>query len=150
MSRFAAFDVTPRRPAGCLCRCPGHDDRVDIGVLPGAVDAGPGGRWQSERRPAGGRHEGAYLLIRGGGSRAVLKWRAGDPERLPGARERVEAARARGWPAPEWPATGQAPAGEARVSHRRPVSPRRRRWPVRAGRATGPRLARAAAGPRRR
>jgi len=45
----------------------------------------------------------------------VLKWRASDPERLLGARERVEAARARGWPAPQWLATGQAPAGEAWV-----------------------------------
>jgi hypothetical protein len=45
----------------------------------------------------------------------VLKWRASDPERLLGAREPVEAARARGWPAPEWLATGQAPTGEAWV-----------------------------------
>ena len=45
----------------------------------------------------------------------MLKWRASDPERLLGARERVEAARARGWPAPQWLATGQAPAGGAWV-----------------------------------
>jgi phosphotransferase family enzyme len=45
----------------------------------------------------------------------VLKWRASDPERLLGAREPVAAARARGWPAPEWLATGQAPTGEASV-----------------------------------
>jgi hypothetical protein len=81
----------------------------------GAVNAELGGRWQLGRRLAGGWNEGAYLLIRGGGSRAVLKWRASDPERLLGARERVEAARARGWPAPAWLATGQAPAGGAWV-----------------------------------
>lgn len=45
-----------------------------------------------ERRLAGGWNEGAYLLIRGGGSRAVLKWRPSDPERLLGTRERVETA----------------------------------------------------------
>ncbi len=60
----------------------------------GAVNAEMGGRWRVERRLAGGWNEGAYLLIRGGGSKAVLKWRASDPERLLGARERVEAARA--------------------------------------------------------
>jgi hypothetical protein len=86
-----------------------------MGVVLGAVDAELGGRWQVERRLAGGWNEGACLLIGGGGSRAVLKWRASDPERLLGARERVEAARARGWPAPQWLATGQAPAGEAWV-----------------------------------
>ena len=62
----------------------------------GAVDAELGGRWKLGRRLAGGWNEGAYLLIGGGGWRAVLKWRAGDPERLLGARELVEAARARG------------------------------------------------------
>ena len=81
----------------------------------GAVSAELGGRWQVERRLAGGWNEGAYLLVGGGGSRAVLKWRASDPERLLGAREPVEAARARGWPAPQWLATGQAPTGEAWV-----------------------------------
>jgi hypothetical protein len=45
----------------------------------------------------------------------VLKWRAGEPERLLGARERVQAARARGWPAPAWLAAGRAPAGGAWV-----------------------------------
>jgi Phosphotransferase enzyme family len=88
---------------------------VDIGVVLGAVNAELGGRWQLGRRLAGGWNEGAYLLIGGGGSRAVLKWRASDPERLLGARERVEAARARGWPAPRWLATGLAPTGEAWV-----------------------------------
>jgi hypothetical protein len=88
---------------------------VDIGVVLGAVDAELGGRWRLGRRLAGGWNEGAYLLIGGGGARAVLKWRAGDPERLLGAWERVAAARARGWPAPKWLATGQAPAGGAWV-----------------------------------
>ena len=88
---------------------------MGIGVALGAVNAELGGRWQVERRLAGGWNEGAHLLIGGGGSRAVLKWRASDPERLLGARQRVEAARARGWPAPEWLATGQAPTGEAWV-----------------------------------
>jgi hypothetical protein len=84
MSRFVTFDVTLHRLAGCLCRCPGHNDRVDIGVVLGAVNAELSGRWQLQRRLAGGWNEGAYLLIRGG-SRAVLKWRASDPERLLGA-----------------------------------------------------------------
>ena len=74
---------------------------MGIGEVLGAVNAELGGRWQVGRRLAGGWNEGAYLLIGGGGARAVLKWRASDPERLLGARERVEAARTRGWPAPE-------------------------------------------------
>src|SRR6516225_11995633 len=56
-----------------------------MGVVLGAVGAGLGGRWRLGRRLAGGWSEGAYLLIGGGGSRAVLKWRASDPERLLGA-----------------------------------------------------------------
>jgi len=84
-------------------------------VVLGAVNAELGGRWRLGRRLAGGWNEGAYLLIGGGGCRAVLKWRASGPERLLGARQLVEAARARGWPAPEWLATGQAPAGGAWV-----------------------------------
>jgi hypothetical protein len=86
-----------------------------MGEVLGAVDAELSGRWQLERRLAGGWNEGAYLVIRGGGSRAVLNWRASGPERLLGARELVEGARGRGWPAPEWLATGQAPTGEAWV-----------------------------------
>ena len=39
MSGFAAFDVTSHRLAGCVSRCPGHNGRVDIGVVLGAVDA---------------------------------------------------------------------------------------------------------------
>lgn len=81
----------------------------------GAVNAELGGRWRVERLLAGGWNEGAYLLMRGGGSRAVLKWRASDPERLLGAREWVAAARARGWPAPGWVAAGRAPGGGAWV-----------------------------------
>src|SRR5882724_10795926 len=80
-----------------------------------AVNAELGGRWQVERRLTGGWNEGAYLLSRPGGSRVVLKWRASEPERLLGARERVEVARARGWPAPAWLAAGRAPAGGAWV-----------------------------------
>ena len=88
---------------------------MGIGEVLGAVNAELGGRWQVGRRLAGGWNDGAYLLIGGGGARAVLTWRASDPERLLGARERVAAARARGWPAPEWLVTGQALAGEAWV-----------------------------------
>ena len=65
---------------------------MGIGEVLGAVNAELGGRWQVGRRLAGGWNEGAYLLTGGGGSRAVLKWRASHPERLLGARERVEAA----------------------------------------------------------
>ncbi len=67
--------------------------------------------WQLERRLPGGLNEGAFLLSRPDGSRAVLKWRTSEPERLLGARERVDAARARGWPAPAWLAAGRAPGG---------------------------------------
>ena len=88
---------------------------MGVGEILNAVNAGLGGRWQAERRLAGGWNEGAYLLRRPGGSRAVLKWRAGEPDRLLGARERVELARARGWPAPKWLATGQLATGEAWV-----------------------------------
>ncbi len=84
---------------------------VDVAGVLGAVNAELGGRWQLERRLAGGWNEGAHLLRGDGGSRAVLKWRASDPERLLGAYERVEAARARGWPAPAWLAAGRAPGG---------------------------------------
>jgi hypothetical protein len=115
MSRSATSGGPPHRLVGCSFRCLGHNDRVDIGVVLGAINAELGGRWQVGRRLAGGWNEGAYLLIGGSGSRAVLKWRASDPERLLGARERLEAARARGWPAPKWLATGQAPTGEAWV-----------------------------------
>jgi hypothetical protein len=115
MSRFVTFDVTPHRLGGCLCRCAGHNGRVDIGGVLGVVNAGLGGRWQIERRLAGGWNEGAYPPRRAGGPRAVLKWRADDPERLPGAYKRVEAARARGWPAPAWLAAGRAPGGGAWV-----------------------------------
>ncbi len=67
--------------------------------------------WQLERRLLGGLNEGAFLLSRPDGSRAVLKWRTSEPERLLGARERVDAARARGWPAPAWLAAGRALGG---------------------------------------
>jgi aminoglycoside phosphotransferase (APT) family kinase protein len=80
-----------------------------------AVNAEARGSWQLERRLAGGLNEGAYLLIRPDGSKAVLKGRASEPERLLGAYEHVEAARARGWPAPAWLATGRAPTGGAWV-----------------------------------
>jgi hypothetical protein len=56
------------------------------------VNAELGGRWQVDRRLAGGWNEGAYLLRGDGGSRVVLKWRASDPERLLGAQERVAGA----------------------------------------------------------
>jgi aminoglycoside phosphotransferase (APT) family kinase protein len=88
---------------------------VDVRVTLDAVNAELRDRWQLERRLAGGWNEGAYLLSRPDGSRAVLKWRASEPERLLGARERVEAARARGWPAPAWLAVGRSPTGGAWV-----------------------------------
>jgi hypothetical protein len=99
-------NVTLHRLAGCRCRCAGQNDGVNVGAVLGAVNAELGGRWQVERRLAGGCNEGAYLLSRPGGPRAVLKWRASEPERLLGARKRVEVARARGWPAPGWQSAG--------------------------------------------
>ncbi len=88
---------------------------VDFGVVLNAVNAELRDCWQLERRLAGGWNEGAYLLSRSDGSRAVLKWRASDPERLLGAYERVEMARAHGWPAPAWLAAGRVPEGGAWV-----------------------------------
>ena len=88
---------------------------MDVGVVLSAVNAEVHDSWQLERRLAGGWNEGAYLLSRPNGSRAVLKWRASEPERLLGVYERVETARAHGWPAPAWLAAGRAPAGEAWV-----------------------------------
>ena len=85
MSRFATFDVTPIAWLAVCAGARGHNDLMDIGVVLGAVNAELGGHWQVARRLAGGWNEGAYLLIGGGGSRAVLKWRASDPERLLGA-----------------------------------------------------------------
>jgi len=88
---------------------------VDVDVMLTAVNTELRDRWQFERRLAGGWNEGAYLLSRPGGSRAVLKWRTSEPERLLGAREQVDMAHARGWPAPAWLATGRVPAGGAWV-----------------------------------
>src|SRR6266705_1518031 len=59
---------------------------VDVGVMLSAVNAELCDCWRLERRLAGGWNEGAYLLSRPDGCRAVLKWRAGEPERLLGAR----------------------------------------------------------------
>jgi len=98
-----------------VCQWSGQNGGVNVGVVLGAVNAELGGRWRVERRLAGGWNEGAYLLSRPGGCRAVLKWRASEPGRLLGARARVEVARARGWPAPAWLAIGRAPAGGAWV-----------------------------------
>jgi hypothetical protein len=99
--------------------CRAENAGVDVGEMLNAVNAELGGRWQAERRLAGGWNEGAYLLSRPGGCKAVLKWRTGEPERLLGARERVEAARARGWPAPAWLATGRAHGLGGAGVHRR-------------------------------
>jgi hypothetical protein len=92
-----------------------RDGQDDFRVMLSAVNTKLGERWRLERRLDGGWNEGAYLLSRPDGSRAVLKWRTSEPERLLGARERVDAARARGWPAPAWLAAGRAPAGGAWV-----------------------------------
>jgi len=81
----------------------------------GTVNAEAGAGWRLVRRLAGGWNEGAYLVARPDGSRAVLKWRASDPERLLAARDLVTSARASGWPAPGWLACGRAPTGEAWV-----------------------------------
>src|SRR5260370_9906702 len=104
-----------REPEVGRCRRGGENAGGGVGGMLGVVNAEVRAGWRLERRLAGGWNEGAYLLSLPGGSRAVLKWRASDPERLLGARERVAAARARGWPALAWLATGQAPAGEAWV-----------------------------------
>lgn len=93
----------------------GQNVGVDVQVVLSSVNTELRDRWRLDRRLAGGWNEGAYLLSRPDGSRAVLKWRASEPERLLGARERVASARARGWPAPAWLACGRAPAGGAWV-----------------------------------
>src|SRR5258708_39054863 len=83
--------------------------------------------WQLERRLLGGLNEGAFLLSRPDGSRAVLKWRTSEPERLLGARERVDAARARGWPAPGLWGACRAPGGgrglQGVICRRKPPRP---------------------------
>src|SRR5258708_21597962 len=77
---------------------------MDVQVLPSAANTELGSRWQLERRLAGGWNEGAYLVSRPDGSRAVLKGGTSQPERLLGARARVEAPvpeaglRLPGWP----------------------------------------------------
>src|SRR5260370_11614459 len=92
----------------------GQNAGVDVRVMLGVVNAEVRAGWRLERRLAGGWNEGAYLLSRPGGPRAVLKWRAREPERLLGARGRGGVAPARGWPAPARLATGRAPPGGAR------------------------------------
>ncbi len=52
----------PRMAGGCPCA--GQNGGVNIGVVLHAVNAEIGGRWQVERRLAGGWNEGAYLLRR--------------------------------------------------------------------------------------
>jgi len=113
---YDLFALSPvRRRAGRDARRRGQNGGVDAWVVLSAVNTELRDRWQLERRLADGWNEGAYLLSRPDGSRAVLKWRASEPQRLLGAREPVEMARARGWPAPAWLAAGRAPAGEAWV-----------------------------------
>jgi hypothetical protein len=60
-----------------------ENDGADVGGVLRAVNAELGGRRQVERRLTGGWNEGAYLLRGDDGLRVVLKWRPGDPERLP-------------------------------------------------------------------
>jgi len=103
------YGVVPGRPALSLMpprigrsACPVRGLRRDTPIAWLAVCAGArvtmtgwASAWCSVRsmpswaaaggcRLAGGWNEGAHLLIGGGGSRAVLKWRASDPERLLG------------------------------------------------------------------
>jgi hypothetical protein len=80
-----------------------------------AVNADINGSWIVERRLAGGSNEGAHLVRGADGARAVLKWRASEPERLVAAAPWVEFARDKGWPTPAWYAVGRAPTGEAWV-----------------------------------
>jgi Ser/Thr protein kinase RdoA (MazF antagonist) len=88
---------------------------VDAAAMVAVVNAVACEGWQVVRRLEGGWNEGAYLVRRADGTPAVLKWREREPERLQGARDLVAAARARGWPAPAWLASGVAPTGEAWV-----------------------------------
>jgi len=97
------------------CAARGDNGWVDAGAMVDVANAAVGDCWQVVRRLEGGWNEGAYLVRRADESRAVLKWRAREPERLLGARELVSAARARGWPAPAWLASGLASTGEAWV-----------------------------------
>jgi hypothetical protein len=88
---------------------------VDASAMISAINAETGGCWRLVHRLAGGWNEGAYLVSRPDETRAVLKWRAEDAERLLAARDLVAAARESGWPAPGWLACGRAPTGEAWV-----------------------------------
>jgi len=89
-----------------------ENEEVDVGTVLASVNAELGCGWRVERYLTGGWNEGAYLLSQADGSRAVLKWRSKEPERLLNARDLVATARARGWPAPAWLAAGLVP-GEA-------------------------------------
>ena len=91
----------------------GHSGAVNATDMIAAVNASVDGKWAIERRFAGGSNEGAYLVCTPEGARAVLKWRASEPERLIAASPLVEFARKQGWPTPEWYAVGRAPTGEA-------------------------------------
>ena len=68
--------LTPRQQEACV---QAENDGVDVAGVLGAVNAELGGRWQVERRLAGGWNEGAYLLRGDDGPRAVLKWPGGRP-----------------------------------------------------------------------
>lgn len=93
----------------------GPADAVNATNMVAAVNASVDGKWAIERRFAGGSNEGAYLVCSPDGARAVLKWRASEPERLVAAAALVEFARQQGWPTPEWYAVGRAPTGDAWV-----------------------------------
>ena len=92
-----------------------RSDTANATDMVAAVNAGLDTKWAIERRFTGGSNEGAHLVRSPDGVRAVLKWRASEPERLIAAAKLVMSARERGWPTPEWYAVGRAPTGEAWV-----------------------------------
>jgi len=84
-------EVTPHRLSGC---CAGAREWMTEWMSAWcSMPSMPrlAARWRVERGLAGGWNEGACLLGSPGGSRAVLRWRAGDPERLIGSRLRKRA-----------------------------------------------------------
>ena len=88
--------------------------------------------WMLLGRLPGGYQQGAYQLVGGDATRAVLKWH---PRHLPAAQLRsaamvIEQARSRGWPTPRWIASGSLPDGGAYIVEEliRGAPPDESRW----------------------
>lgn len=86
-------------------------DGTDPTVILSAVNESVDASWQVVR-PLGGSNEGAFLVDRPDGAKAVLKWHSAGSKDLGGAAHIIDTARRRGWPTPEWYAVGRVPTGQ--------------------------------------